>query len=59
MYAIRSYYALTKLELFLEGDINVTAVWGTGDVDPAKTLGFTDVRVKVEVEGDATSYNFV
>ena len=45
---------LTKLELFLEGDINVTAVWGTGDVDPAKTLGFTDVRVKVEVEGDAT-----
>jgi uncharacterized OsmC-like protein len=44
---------LSKLELQLEGDINVTAVWGTGDLDPAKPLGFTDVRVKVDVEGDA------
>ena len=45
---------LTKLELELEGDINVTAVWGVGDLDPAKRLGFTDVRVKVCLEGDAT-----
>jgi uncharacterized OsmC-like protein len=45
---------LTKLELALEGDINVTAVWGVGDTDPAKLLGFTDVRVKVDVEGDAS-----
>jgi uncharacterized OsmC-like protein len=45
---------LTRLELELEGDINVTAVWGVGDVDPAKKLGFTDVRVKVHLEGDAT-----
>jgi uncharacterized OsmC-like protein len=45
---------LSKLELQLEGDINVTAVWGTGDLDPAKPLGFTDVRVKVDVEGDAS-----
>jgi uncharacterized OsmC-like protein len=45
---------LTKLELQLEGDINVTAVWGTGDLDPAKKLGFTDVRVKIDVEGDAS-----
>ncbi len=45
---------LTKLELELEGDINVTAVWGVGDLDPAKRLGFTDVRVKVYLEGDAT-----
>lgn len=44
---------LTKLELQLEGDINVTAVWGTGDLDPEKALGFTDVRVKIDVEGDA------
>lgn len=44
---------LTKLELHLEGDINVTAVWGTGDTDPAKELGFTDVRVKIDAEGDA------
>jgi len=45
---------LTRLELELEGDINVTAVWGVGDLDPAKRLGFTEVRVKVHLEGDAS-----
>lgn len=45
---------LTRLELELEGDINVTAVWGVGDLDPAKRLGFTDVRVKIHLEGDAS-----
>jgi len=34
-----------KLELQLEGDLNITAVWGTGDVSE-KPVGFTDVRVK-------------
>ena len=33
--------SLSKLELQLEGDINVTAVWGTGDLDEAKFLGFS------------------
>ena len=46
--------ALSKLELELEGDINVTAVWGTGDLDEAKTLGFSAVRVKIDAEGDAS-----
>lgn len=45
---------LTKLELELEGDINVTAVWGTGDLDEAKTLGFSAVRVKIDAEGDCS-----
>ena len=45
---------LTKLELELEGDINVTAVWGCGDLDPNKRLGFTDVRVKFHLDGDAS-----
>lgn len=44
---------LSKLEVELEGDINVTAVWGTGDLDEAKELGFTEVRVKIDAEGDA------
>jgi uncharacterized OsmC-like protein len=44
---------LSRLELELEGDINVTAVWGTGDLDEAKTLGFSAVRVKINAEGDA------
>ena len=45
--------SLSKLEVQLEGDINVTAVWGTGDLDEAKTLGFSAVRVKIDAEGDA------
>jgi uncharacterized OsmC-like protein len=45
---------LSKLELELEGDINVTAVWGTGDLDDAKKLGFTAVRVKIDAEGDGS-----
>ncbi|WP_026289979.1 OsmC family protein [Thioalkalivibrio sulfidiphilus] len=52
--AVARGITLTKLELELEGDINVTAVWGVGDLDPAKPLGFTDVRVKVTLEGDAS-----
>lgn len=41
---------LTKLELNIEGDINVTAVWGTGDLDDDKPLGFTAIRVKFDIE---------
>ena len=37
------------VELELEGDLNITAVWGTGDVSE-KPVGFTDVRVKVDME---------
>ena len=40
---------LTKLELLIEGDINVTAVWGTGDLAEDKPLGFTAIRVKFDV----------
>lgn len=46
---------LSKLELHLEGDLNVTAVWGVGDTDENKRLGFTDIRVSVVVEGDASA----
>jgi uncharacterized OsmC-like protein len=40
-----------KLEVELEGDLNITAVWGTGDVSE-KPVGFTDVRVKVDMVCD-------
>jgi uncharacterized OsmC-like protein/rhodanese-related sulfurtransferase len=43
---------LYKLELELEGDINITSVWGVGDLSP-KALGLTAVRAKVHLEGDA------
>ena len=42
-------WIVNKLELQLEGDLNITAVWGTGDVSE-KPVGFTDVRVKVDME---------
>lgn len=46
---------LTKLEVNLEADINITAVWGTGDVDPEKVLGVREVRAFYDVESpDAT-----
>ena len=43
---------LTKLEIALEGDINITSTWGTGELGKPQ-IGFTDVRVKVDIDGDA------
>ena len=46
---------LSKLELFLEGDIGNPAAWGAGgalDKMPSE-MGFQAIRVKVVVEGDA------
>jgi len=40
-----------KLEIELEGDLNITAVWGTGDLSE-KPVGFTDIRAKVVFEAD-------
>ncbi|WP_319381148.1 OsmC family protein [Thiomicrorhabdus sp.] len=45
---------LTKLEVHLEGDINITAVWGTGDLDPEKPLGVTEVRASFVIEAPGT-----
>ena len=47
--AVHRGWTVNKLELALEGDLNITAVWGTGDVSE-KPVGFTDVRVKVDME---------
>ena len=46
--------ALTRLEVELEGDINITAVWGVGDLGD-KRLGVSDIRAKVTVDGDASA----
>jgi len=46
---------LTRLELFLEGDIGNPAAWGAGGAIKAPhEMGFQAIRVKVVVEGDAT-----
>ena len=46
---------LSKLEIFLEGDIGNPAAWGAGgaEMQPAQ-MGFQEIRVKVLVEGDAS-----
>ncbi|QUL78484.1 OsmC family protein [Brevibacterium sp. SMBL_HHYL_HB1] len=44
---------LTKIEIELEGDIDISAVWGVGDLDPEKELGITTVRANISLDGDA------
>lgn len=52
--AIAQDIIILKLELELEGDLNITAVWGTGDLSKDKPLGFTDIRVKVDLQTNST-----
>src|ERR1700747_3718606 len=49
--AVARGISVFRLELELEGDLNITAVWGTGDVSE-KPVGFTDVRAKVTLDAD-------
>lgn len=44
---------LSKIEIDIESDIDISAVWGVGDLDPEKRTGVSDVRVTVHLEGDA------
>ncbi len=46
--AVHRGWIVEKLELQLEGDLNITGVWGTGDLGE-KPVGFTDVRIKVDM----------
>jgi uncharacterized OsmC-like protein len=49
--AIARGITVYKIEIELEGDLNITGVWGTGDLSE-KPVGFTDVRAKVTFEAD-------
>ncbi len=49
--AIARGMTVYRLEIELEGDLNITGVWGTGDLSE-KPVGFTDVRAKVTFEAD-------
>lgn len=52
--AVNNGWKVKKLELNLEGDLNITAVWGTGDLSE-KPVGFTDVRVDVDMVCDGAT----
>jgi len=45
--------ALTKIEVSMEADIDISAVWGVGDTPDGKIPGFTAVRSAVVLAGDA------
>ena len=46
---------LSKLEIFLEGDIGNPAAWGAGGAEmKPEDMGFQEIRVKVLVDGDAS-----
>ncbi|MCJ2048108.1 OsmC family protein [Methylobacterium sp. J-078] len=44
---------IRSLELSVEADINMTSVWGAGDLHP-KTIGFESIRVAVSIDADAS-----
>ncbi|MGW7168586.1 OsmC family protein [Streptomyces sp. NPDC054884] len=44
---------LSRIEVAMEGDIDISAVWGVGDTPEGKVLGFTAVRCSVTLAGDA------
>lgn len=43
---------LTRIEVEMEGDIDISAVWGVGDTPETKVPGFTDVRCHITLAGD-------
>ena len=52
--AVAHGFTVHAIELELEGDINITSVWGTGDLSP-KPLGLTAVRIKAHLEIEGAS----
>ena len=52
--AINRKKKILTLELELEGDLNITAVWGCGDLSEDKPVGFTDIRVYVKMVAEMT-----
>lgn len=52
--AVARGWKINAIEVDLEGDINVTSVWGVGDLDP-KPVGLTDVRIKAHLDVEGAS----
>ncbi|WP_018296958.1 OsmC family protein [Corynebacterium lubricantis] len=44
---------LTKINIDIESDIDISPVWGVGDLTEDKRPGVSDVRVSVDLDGDA------
>jgi uncharacterized OsmC-like protein len=50
--AVAQRIPINALQLELTADLNTTAVWGTGTLNP-KTIGFESIHVSVQLEADA------
>lgn len=44
---------LTRIAIDIESDIDVSPTWGVGDLGDHKRPGVSDVRVKIDLQGDA------
>jgi organic hydroperoxide reductase OsmC/OhrA len=44
---------LTEIKIEMEADIDISSVWGLGDVPSGKHVGFSAVRVKAHIAGTA------
>lgn len=52
--AVARGWKVNGITLDLEGDINITSVWGVGDVSP-KPVGLTAVRIAVDIDVEGPS----
>lgn len=52
--AVARGWTIRSIGVDLEGDINITSVWGTGDTSP-KPVGLTDVRIAVQLDADGVT----
>lgn len=46
---------LQGISIEMEGDIDISAVWGTGDTPPEKVAGFTAVRMGIHLDSPDAS----
>ena len=52
--AVARGWTVKGIAVDLEGDINITGVWGTGDLAP-KDPGLSTIRIKVELDVDGAT----
>ena len=52
--AVARGWTVKGIAVELEGDINISAVWGTGDLSE-KNAGLSNVRIKVELDVDGAA----
>ena len=47
--AVKKDWKINAIEVDVEGDINITSVWGVGDLSP-KPVGLSEVRISAKLD---------